>query len=71
MDELTFGERLSLVRRRKGMTQGQLAAVIGVASSEIHRLEVGIVKDPHASRVVALAQALRVTTDWLLGVSTE
>lgn len=71
MDELSLGERICLMRRRRGMTQGQLAAVVGVAQSEIHRLETGLTKDPHASRVIALAQALHVTSDWLLGLSPE
>jgi transcriptional regulator with XRE-family HTH domain len=71
MDDLTLGERVVLMRRRRGMTQGQLAAVLGVGQSEIHRLETGLVKDPHASRIIALAQALRVTTDWLLGLATD
>jgi transcriptional regulator with XRE-family HTH domain len=42
--------------------------VIGVAQSEIHRLETGLVRDPHMSRIRALAQALHVTTDWLVGL---
>ena len=71
MDELSFGERLTLIRRRRNMTQGQLAALIGVAQSEIHRLEIGLTKDPHMSRVIALAQALQVTTDWLVGLSMD
>lgn len=59
------------MRRRRHMTQGQLAAVVGVAQTEIHRLETGLVKDPHMSRVMELAKALQVTTDWLVGLSTD
>lgn len=65
---MSFGERLTLIRRRRQLTQGDLAHMIGVAQTEIHRLEAGVVKNPHADRVVALAQALDVTTDWLLGL---
>jgi transcriptional regulator with XRE-family HTH domain len=68
MQPLTLGERIALLRRRHRLTQQQLAARLGVAQSEIHRLERGGVKDPHMSRVVALAQALHVTTDWLVGL---
>jgi transcriptional regulator with XRE-family HTH domain len=71
MDDMTFGERLTLIRRRRHMTQNQLAAVLGVTHTEIHRLETGLVKDPHMSRVMALARALHVTTDWLLGMSPD
>ena len=68
MEPLTLGERIALMRRRKGMTQQELADQIGVRQTEIHRLEKGVVKDPHMSRVKALAQHLQVTTDWLMGL---
>lgn len=68
MEEMSFGERVQLMRRRRQMTQGDLAHVLGVAQTEIHRLEAGVVKNPHADRVVALARALHVSADWLLGL---
>ena len=71
MDDLTLGERIMLQRRRHNMTQTQLAAIIGVQQSEIHRLETGLTKDPHMSRIVALAKAFNVTTDWLVGLVTD
>ena len=67
-----FAERLLLARRRKGLTQRALAAMLGIAPSDIHRMERGIVLDPHASRIVALAEVLDVTTDYLLrGIESE
>ena len=66
LTEMTFGERLALARRRRKLTQKALAERLGVAPSEVHRLERGLVQDPHGSRVVALADALGVTTDYLL-----
>jgi len=71
MDDLTLGERIGLMRRRHHMTQQQLAAAIGTTQTEIYRLETGMIKDPHASRIVALAHVLKVTTDWLLGMGTD
>lgn len=71
MDELSLGERVSLMRRRRQMTQLQLAAMMQVTQTEIHRLETGIIKDPHSSRIVALARALQVSSDWLLGLSMD
>jgi transcriptional regulator with XRE-family HTH domain len=68
MQPLTFGERLALIRKRRKLTQRQLAAHIGCQQSDIHRLESGLVSDPHMSRLVALAQALQVSTDWLAGL---
>jgi transcriptional regulator with XRE-family HTH domain len=68
MEPLTLGERIQLMRRRRALTQHQLARCMGVAQSEIVRLETGLVKDPHFSRIIALATALEVTTDWLGGL---
>jgi transcriptional regulator with XRE-family HTH domain len=68
MQPLTFGERLALIRKRHKLTQRQLAEHIGCQQSDIHRLESGLVTDPHMSRLVALAQALQVSTDWLAGL---
>src|SRR2546425_12961486 len=68
MQPLTFGERLALIRKRRKMTQRQLAEHIGCQQSDIYRLESGLVSDPHMSRLVALAQALQVSTDWLSGL---
>jgi len=68
MQPLTFGERLVLIRKRHKMTQRQLAERIGCQQSDIYRLESGLVNDPHMSRLVALAQVLQVSTDWLSGL---
>ncbi len=68
MQPLTFGERLALIRKRRKMTQRQLAERISCQQSDIYRLESGLVSDPHMSRLVALAQALQVSTDWLSGL---
>jgi transcriptional regulator with XRE-family HTH domain len=68
MQPLNFGERLALIRKRRKLTQRQLAEHIGCQQSDIHRLESGLVTDPHMSRLVALAQALQVSTDWLAGL---
>ncbi len=68
MQPLTFGERLALIRKRRKLTQRQLAERIGCQQSDIYRLEAGLVNDPHMSRLVALAQAVQVSTDWLSGL---
>jgi transcriptional regulator with XRE-family HTH domain len=67
MQPLTFGERLALIRKRRKMTQRQLAEHIGCQQSDIHRLESGLVRDPHMSRLVALARVLGVSLDDLVG----
>lgn len=68
MTALTFGERLALVRKRRELTQQQLAERVGCQQTDIHRMEAGLVRDPHMSRLVALALALQVSTDALAGL---
>ena len=68
MEPLTLGERIALLRRRHHLTQQQLATQLGVTQTQIHRLETGFITDPHISQVKSLAQALGVTTDWLVGL---
>jgi transcriptional regulator with XRE-family HTH domain len=57
-----------LIRKRRKLTQQAVAERIGCKQSDIYRLESGLVTDPHMSRLVALAQALQVSTDWLAGL---
>lgn len=71
MDELSLGERISLMRRRRNMTQSQLAVMTQTTQTEIHRLETGLTKDPHISRLKELCKALHVSADWLLGLDTD
>ena len=65
------GDRLKAARKRLRLSQRELAKQIGITATDIYRLERGLVKDPHSSRVVELAQALGVSTDYLLGLTDE
>lgn len=62
-----FGKRLSALRKARGLTQVQLAKAAGATQRAIsyYENEAGY---PPAPAVIALARALRVTTDELLGV---
>lgn len=62
-----FGQRLVALRKARGLTQVQLAQAAGTTQRAIsyYENEAGY---PPAPAVVALAQALRVTTDELLGL---
>ena len=66
VEKQSFAERLLLARRRKNLTQRTLARQLGIQSSDIYRMEKERVLNPRASRIVALAKALDVTTDYLL-----
>lgn len=62
-----FGARLVQFRKAAGYTQQQLADEIGASRRQIAYYE-GESEHPPASLLIALAQALNVTTDELLGV---
>lgn len=62
-----FGVRLTAIRRLRGLTQVDLAEAAGTTQRAIsyYENEVGY---PPAAQLVALAKALRVSTDELLGL---
>jgi transcriptional regulator with XRE-family HTH domain len=64
------GERVLLLRRRRGLSQHALAAKAGVDVMTISRLERGDKKRLEIKSLARLAQALGVTTDHLLGLDT-
>lgn len=67
----TFGERLLLERRRRGLTQKALAAAAGLNSNTLARVERGEVKDLAGQSVARLARALGCSSDSLLGLVQE
>jgi transcriptional regulator with XRE-family HTH domain len=66
----TVGERVLLLRRRKGWTQPELAHEAGMGITTLNRVE-----NAHASmtmeKVVALAKILGTSADYLLGLSDD
>jgi len=65
--ETSFGERLQAIRKARGLTQVQLAEAAETTQRAVsyYETEAGF---PPAPAVIALAKALKVTTDELLGV---
>jgi transcriptional regulator with XRE-family HTH domain len=65
--ETSFGERLQAIRKARGLTQVQLAEAAETTQRAVsyYETEAGF---PPAPAVIALARALKVTTDELLGV---
>jgi transcriptional regulator with XRE-family HTH domain len=62
-----FGVRLAEIRQRRGITQDELGKAVGVSQRVIAYYERDDAQPPGAV-LVHLAQALRVSTDELLGV---
>lgn len=60
-----FGGRLRALREKRGLSQAELSDMTGVFKGQLLRYEHGR-SSPTAEKIVALAKALRVTTDALL-----
>jgi transcriptional regulator with XRE-family HTH domain len=65
----TIGERLRFLRRYRGMTQVQLAGLVGLSPSAISMIESGQIPLDRRSRISALAAALRVSETDLIGMA--
>lgn len=62
-----FWARLMELRQRRGITQVQLAELTGTTQRVISRYET-VAEHPTVPALIALAKALRVSTDELLGL---
>lgn len=68
-EEETFGRRLARTRKAKGFTQVELGERVGLIQALISDYERDKLR-PYADVVARFAEALEVTTDELLGLST-
>lgn len=62
---MTIGDRIKHLCKQKGITQKQLAELAGLTEPSISRIVNGS-REPRANSVLKLADALCVTTDYLL-----
>lgn len=67
--DTALGQKIRSLRRSRVLTQKELAAMVGVTGAQLHRYETGGTRIA-ASRLVALAQALGVRADSLIGSCT-
>lgn len=70
MLELTIGELVKRRRAELNLTQAQLAEKINSDACYISRIETGIRK-PSSEYIKALANALNVSSDYLLGIDSN
>ncbi|REE96959.1 helix-turn-helix domain-containing protein [Thermomonospora umbrina] len=61
-----LGERLQAIRKRRGLTQRELAQLSGVSISLLRKLEQGEREDTRVETLRKLAMALRITTAELI-----
>jgi transcriptional regulator with XRE-family HTH domain len=62
---MKLNEKIAYCRKRKGLSQEDLAARIGVSRQSVSKWETGDAQ-PETSKLLALADSLGVHTDWLL-----
>ena len=70
-DKIQFAERLHALRTRYGWSQTLLARKAGINLANYNSLEHGRKAGVRADTVMALATALNVSTDYLLGLSAK
>lgn len=63
-------DRLRETRENRGWTQRELGRLCGIAENMIHRYETGKA-DPSASHLRLIADKLEVSTDYLLGLTSQ
>jgi transcriptional regulator with XRE-family HTH domain len=67
VNEKTIAHRLRELRKRRGKTQVELAATLGIDQTLVSAYERGAVR-MHGAIVAAFAKALRTSSDQLLGL---
>ena len=71
MDEKGLGKRLQSMRRRAGMTQQQLCQAANLSFSTLTKIERGAIKSPSIFTISAIAGALNMGLDELLGTKSK
>jgi transcriptional regulator with XRE-family HTH domain len=67
---MDFENRLKELRKRKGISQGELAKLIEVHFTQVSRYERGETK-PNAQAMTKLAKALDTTVDYLMNGTAD
>lgn len=65
-----FGERLRTLRKDKGLILADIAALLGISTTQVGDMETGKTGTSLA-RLVALAEFYHVSTDYLLGITDD
>ena len=65
---INVGEKIKELRSAKGITQSELAEIVGVTTSAVSSYEVSA-RQPSYDILVKMAKLFNVTTDYLLGMS--
>lgn len=71
VNNIDLGRRIKQRRVELGLTQGDVAAEVGVAISTIQRYETGSIERIKLPVIEAIARALHVNPDWLIGKNPD
>src|SRR3954451_23874589 len=71
MDEKGLGKRLQAARQAAGLTQQQLCHEANLSFSTLTKIERGAIKAPSIFTIQAIATALGVSLDKLIGHTTD
>ena len=66
----TFATRLKTLRKKRGLSQAQVAEMMGVHFAQVSRYERGETK-PNSEAMTKLAQALDTTVDFLVSGASD
>ena len=66
----TVNERITDLRMNKKLSQKELSEIIGVAPSQISRIENGEIQKISGDILIKLAKYFGVSTDFILGLTT-
>ena len=70
IEENILGERVRALRKARGWRQAELGEKIGLSHKAISTLESGS-RGISVEKLIELAYALRVSTDYLLGITDD
>jgi transcriptional regulator with XRE-family HTH domain len=67
----SLGDRIRKARERYGMSQAELARRIKISKQAMYQIETNKTPDPGVLKVKAIANALKVSVDYLVGLKDE
>jgi transcriptional regulator with XRE-family HTH domain len=70
MGKMTVANRIKRMREERGLDVGQLSYLSGVPAKTLYHIETGKI-DTSASKLGAIAVALKVSADYLLGTTDD
>ena len=67
---MMVADKIKYLRDEKGLTQTDLAKILGITRSSVNAWEMGI-SVPSTQYIVELATLFKVSTDFLLGINSS